>query len=171
MHTQQAAELSHVIHQNVEALKRLCDGLDDDTAAREPEGRWSPKEIVSHLCGPEGAGYVPTISAFIEQDTPRLDIHAEDPFFSDRRARMTFAELLEEMDREYADLARVVETLSEEQLGRTAHIPLLRDTPLGEYPTLAGWVRALGQHHLGVHVDHLREILQALGVRRETESQ
>ena len=38
------------------------------------EGRWSPKEIVSHLCGPEGIGMLPTFRAFLEGDATNLRI-------------------------------------------------------------------------------------------------
>ena len=77
---------------------------------------------------------------------------------------MTLKELLSEIEGEYSHLADAVEGLSEDQLARKAHIPLLKESPLGEYPTLAMWVRAIGEHHLGSHIDHMKEILQALGV-------
>ena len=81
---------------------------------------------------------------------------------------MTFAELLEEFEREYGHIAEFVEGLSEEQLNRKAHIPLLKETPFGEYPTLGGWTQVIGEHHLGSHIDHMREILESLGVTSGT---
>ena len=56
--------------------------------------------------------------------------------------------------------------LTEEQLARTAHIPKLNDSPLGEYPTLDGMIYGLGEYHVQFHIDHLREILAALGSRQ-----
>jgi hypothetical protein len=35
---------------------------------------------------------------------------------------------------------------------------------MGEYPSLAAWILTIGEHHLGMHIDHMREILQDLGV-------
>ena len=175
MQTSQAAELSELIHRKVANFKELCEGLDEESASLAPSGRWSPKEIVSHLCGPEGIGHMPTIRAFVEKDTPGLDIQVEDPFFSEDRARRTFADLLEEFDREYNHIAEFVAGLSEEQLSRKAHMPFLKETPVGEYPTLAGWIQLIGDHHLGWHTDHMREILEALearpGILREQLSQ
>ncbi len=107
---------------------------------------------------------MPTFRAFLEQDTPRLDIEVEDAFFSEARARMTLDELLAEFDREYGSIAAFVGDLSEEQLSRKAHIPMLKESPLGEYPTLAAWIQGIGEYHLGMHIDHMREILEALGV-------
>ena len=159
-----AEQLSQMIREKVEAFKKLCQGLDEDTASRAPAGRWSPKQIVSHLCGPEGIGIIASLRAFLEQETPRLDIEPENPFFSEKRARMTFAELLAELDKEYRQMTEFVAGLSEQQLSRKAHIPLLKDTPIGEYPTLAAWAQGIVDYHVTFHIDHMREILQALGV-------
>ena len=164
MPTNEAVQLSELIHQNVAAFKEVCEGIDEETASRAPSDRWSPKQVVSHLCGPEGAGMMPTFSVFVEKDIPRLDIETEDPFFSENRARMTFAELLAEFGEEYGRIAEFVEGLSEEELNRKAHVPLLKETPIGEYPTLAVWARTIGEEHLGSHIDHMREILEALEV-------
>jgi hypothetical protein len=158
------AQLSQIIHRKIEDLKTVCKGVDENTASRAPAGRWSPKEILSHLCGPEGAGFMPAFRAILEQDIPRLDIEAENPFFTGNRSRMTFDQLLGQVEREYDRMAELATGLSDKQLTRKAHIPLFKEAPFGEYPTLAVFIRALGEHHLGSHIDHLREILQALGV-------
>lgn len=164
MPTPEAVRLSQIIGQKVEDFKGLCQGIDEATASRAPAGRWSPKEIVSHLCGPEGIGFMTSIRVFLEKDTPRVDIDPENPFFTEKRARMSFAELLAEFESEYRGIAEFATGLSEEQLGRKAHIPLLKETPMSEYPTLATWIAAIGEHHLGMHTDHMREILEGLGV-------
>jgi hypothetical protein len=164
MSSPEGAQLSQMIHRKVEELKTLCKGIDEDTASRAPAGRWSPKEILSHLCGPEGVGFMPALRAILEQDTPRLDIEAENPFFTGKRSRMTFAQLLRELEGEYDRMADLVTGLSDKQLGRKVHVPLFKESPFGEYQTLATFIGVLGEHHMGSHVDHMREILQALGV-------
>jgi hypothetical protein len=164
MPTVEGARLSIVIRQKIEEMKALCKGVDEAAASQAPTGRWSPKEILSHLCGPEGVGLFQTIQTILEKDAPRLDIEAENPFFTETRSRMTLKELLSEFVKEYSHIAEVVEGLSDKQLGRKAHIPLLRETPIGEYPTLAMWVQAIGEYHLGSHIDHMKEILQGIGV-------
>ena len=165
MATSEGARLFKVIREKIDEFVKLCQGLDEQTASRAPEGRWSPKQIVSHLCGPEGTGFMATMLPFIEQDTPRLDIEPENPFFSEKRARMSFAELLGELQREYGRIAGFVAGLSEEQLNRKAYVPLLKDTPLGEYPTLGAWVEGFIGYHVSFHTEHMGEILQALGAK------
>ena len=53
METMNGAQLSEAIRQKAGEFRRLCDGIDEATASRAPSGRWSPKEIVSHLSGPK----------------------------------------------------------------------------------------------------------------------
>jgi len=154
--------LAQAIRQKVAEFKQVCQGIDENLAGRAPEGRWSPKEVVSHLCGPEGKGNMPPIRTILEQDTPQMDVEAENPYFTGKRPSMTFAELLSEFESEYARLAGAAEGLTPEQLERKAHIPMLKETPLGEYPTLAGWIKGLLEYHLDFHIEHMKEILKGL---------
>jgi hypothetical protein len=163
MSSAEGIRLANNIREKLTEMKRLCEGISEQTASRAPEDRWTPKQIISHLCGPEGIGHLPGLRLILEQDTPFLDMKAEDPFFTGKRTSMSMAELLAEFEKEYLGIADFAGGLSEEQLARKARIPMLKESELGEYPTLAGFLGGLTDYHMGFHIKHMKEILDALG--------
>ena len=166
MATSRGIQLAQEIRQKVAALKQVCQGVDENLASRAPTDGWSPKQILSHLCGPEDVGHLPILRAFVDSDTPMIDLDTDNPFFTENRARMSFSELVAECEMNYQRVANFAAELTEEQLARKAHIPKLKDSPLGEYPTLDGMTYGLGGYHVEDHTDHLREILAALSSNR-----
>ncbi len=70
MSSPETMRLSRIIRQKTEEMVRLCEGIDKALASRAPTDRWSPKQIISHLCGPEGTSVIAAVRAFLEQDTP-----------------------------------------------------------------------------------------------------
>jgi hypothetical protein len=154
-------QLAEVIRRKVANLKQACEGVDEATASRVPPGGWSPKMILSHLCGPEGMGHLPLFKAFVDRDTPKVALDAGNPFFTDTRAGMRFGELVAECEANYRRVAEFAAGLTDEQLARKAHIPALKESPLGEYPTLDGMIFGLTEFHIQDHTDHLRKTLEA----------
>jgi hypothetical protein len=163
MTSPEGAKLAEIVRQRVEELSKLCAGLDEATASQAPVDRWTPKQILSHLLGHEGGGITMTVQAYLEQDNPQIDLDPGNHFYTEKRSRMTFAQLLAEIKAEYGRMADVVAGLSAEQLARKAHIPALKESPLGEYPTLAVFLSGIAEYHVTFHIAHMREILQALG--------
>jgi hypothetical protein len=104
------------------------------------------------------------IKEILMQDTPRVDVEAANPFFTEKRSSMTLAKLLAESENGYRRIADFMPGLSAEQLSRKAFVPLFRDTSMGEYPALAALVGGMGEYHRDFHINHTREVPEALGV-------
>ncbi len=163
MPDQNGKEIAQGVLTKMAEFRKSCEGLDEENSSLAPEGRWSPKQIISHLCGSEGGGHLQMLKSFIELDKPEIDLDPGNTHWTGKRSRMSLAELLSEFDQEYTRIAKFVEGLSEKELLRSAHIPALKDSPLGEYPTLAQLATGLSNYHIGFHIDHMREIRQAPG--------
>lgn len=159
-------ELAAMIRRKATELKEACRGVDEGLAARAPGDRWSPRMIISHLCGPEGEGHTALLRAFVDSDTPLLELNAGNPFYTEARAAMSFKGLLAACEANYEQVADFVAGLSDAQLTRTAHIPELLKSPLGEYPTLEGMINVLGEYHIQSHIEHLNEIIGELATSR-----
>jgi hypothetical protein len=166
MATSRGNQLAQKIRQKVAALKQVCQGVDENLASRVPTDKWSPKQILSHLCGTEDVGQLPILKAFVDTDTPMIDFDIGNPCFTESRARMSVIDLVAKCEMNYQRIANFAAELTEEQLERKAHIPKLKDSPLGEYPTLGRMINLVGVYHVQVHTDHLREILSTLSSNR-----
>jgi hypothetical protein len=69
-------------------------------------------------------------------------------------------QMLAELDGEYGRIADRTARLTDEQLARKAHIPLMKKTPMGEYPTRAMWIQTIVKDHIDFHIDYMRNILR-----------
>jgi hypothetical protein len=162
MATQTGAQLAEGIRQEIDELARACSGLGEEDAKRDPEGRWTPKEILSHLLGPQKGAYLAVLHRFLDEDVPTIELVSERTHFSPERAAMPISRYLEELGSEFGRLADFTARLTPEQLDRKAHIPLFKDSPLTEYPSLEGMIHGLGIFHVRFHIDHLREVVKEL---------
>lgn len=162
MATAQGLQLAQAIREKFAELKALGAGVDEAVASRAPAGRWSPKEVLSHLCGRGETGYLPMLERFLKEETPTIDIEPEKTNYTDQRAAMTFAQLLTACEAHYARIADFASERTDAELQRKAYVPLLKESPLGEYPTLASMLHGLGVYHVQMHIEHLQEILREL---------
>jgi len=162
MNTPSGTQLAQEIRKEIEELKKVCAGVDEKTSSSAPAGRWSPKEILSHLIGPKESAYLLLLQIFLNKDHPTIEIDPGNPFFSEERAKTPFVELLQEAVKGYEQLAVFSENLTHEQLARTAHIPQFKESPLGENPSLGAMILGLGQYHVQSHIEQMTEVLQEI---------
>lgn len=153
-----AQSLQQQVASKVSEVKSLVEGINDDQASMKPaEGEWCAKEVLSHLIGEELGGAKVILQRFLEEDTLQIDIEPGNPYF-ENRSSMSTADLLSTFESEYGKIGEFLGSLSEEQLNRTAKVPLLKETPLGDNPTLAQFAGALMNFHVNDHVEQLRNL-------------
>ena len=119
--------------------------------------------MLSHLCGDEGDSVVAMLRRFLDEDTPLIGIVAGLPYYTPQRQGMAVSELLSVVRERYRAMAGFLAGLTDEQMGRKARVPLLKETPLGEYPTLALWAGALINFHLPDHTNQIRTARAEIG--------
>ena len=139
-------------------LEEALAGVTEEEASRPLDGDWTIRHVLSHLLGVEGSTLVERLSRFIDEDMPAIDVNVDDPSYSEARRRMSYAQLLDAVRTQYADMALFLGGRTQEHLDRRARLPeYFKDTPLTETPTLALWSMGLIQFHLAGHIAQIRE--------------
>ena len=144
----------------VNEVVSLVEGLDDSAASKSPrEGEWCAKEVLSHLIGPELGAWKGWVESIATEDTPTIDLTPGISYYEPRRS-FSVGELIEQFKTEYGALGDYFAGLSEDQLSRKAHVPLFKETPLGEYPTLDQFAGGIINFHMADHVQQLRSLCE-----------
>jgi hypothetical protein len=152
------------MEQRLRELAEAVSGIDEEAASRRPaEGEWCVKEMLSHLTGDEGESFAAGLRRFVDEDSPLIGVVAGLPYYTPKRQATSVAELLAGVRAQYEEMAVLLGGLSDEELARKGRVPLLKDTPLGEYPTLAQWAGAIINLHLTDHINQVRTARQTLG--------
>jgi len=154
--------LQQQLDQKVEEIKQAVSGISEEKASKRPgEGEWCVKEVLSHLTGEDHA---PAAQEFYErclkEDKPELDITPGQSAYSPEREKAPVKELLSRVETRYGELGKFLAGLNEEQLNRKARVPFLKETPIGEYPTLGMLGMGLINFHLNDHLNQLRNLSQ-----------
>ncbi|MBI1885624.1 MAG: DinB family protein [Chloroflexi bacterium] len=164
MVSQAATSLRDAVDQKMRELEEAVTGLSDESAARRPaDGEWCAKEVLSHLLGEEGQGAVGRFRRFLDEDQPLIGIVSGLPYYTPQRQSMTVADLLAGVRAQYLEVGHYLGGLNDEQLARKARIPLFKDTPLTEYPTLAQTAGALVSFHVTDHINQIRTARERIG--------
>ncbi len=159
-----ATSLRDGLEARMRELEEAVEPVNQEAAARRPgEAEWCVKEVLSHLCGDEGDDAVAMLRRILDEDTPLIGIVRGLPYYTPTRQAMRLEELRNDVSKRYEGVAEFLGSLSDEQLNRKARVPLLKDTPIGEYPTLAQFVGAQINFHLPDHINQIRTAAQRVG--------
>jgi hypothetical protein len=149
--------LSEQLAAKVKEVTAAAASLSDDQAAKpKAEGEWSAKQVLSHLCGDSDALSMYEFKRFLAEETPDLGLSPGN--YGDTHKNASVKELVSKIESNYAAIGSFLAGLNDDQLGRKAHIPFLKETPLGEYPTLGQWAGAVINFHLADHLNQLRAL-------------
>ena len=155
-----AQGLQEQVAGKVNEIKSLVEGLSGERGTKKPSvDEWCVNEVLSHLIGPELGSWKGGIESIIREDTPLIDLSPGVSYHESRSGQST-AELLAAFEKEYTAVGEYLGSLSEEQLNRKAHVPIFKDTPLGEYPTLEQFAAGIVNYHMADHVQQIRNLCQ-----------
>jgi hypothetical protein len=156
--SQAGAGLVDAVRAKTAELEDALAGVTEGEALRPLDGDWTIRHVLSHLLGVEGSSLVERLRRFIDEDMPAIDVNVDDPSYTEARRQMTYAQLLEAVRTQFADVATFLSGCTQEQLDRRARLPeSFKDTPLTQTPTLALWSMGLIQFHLAGHIAQIRE--------------
>lgn len=155
-----AQGLQDQVAAKVNEITSLVAGLSSEDASKKPSAdEWCVNEVLSHLIGPELGAWKGGIESIVNEDTPLIDLTPGISYYEGRSGESTAA-LLAEFEKEYHTVGEYLGSLTEEQLNRKAHVPLFKETPLGEYPTLAQFAGGIINFHMADHVQQIRALCQ-----------
>ena len=147
------------LDQKVQEIKQTVAGMSEEKASKRPgEGEWSVKEVLSHLSGGDGDDFA-ILRRVTQEDTPVVEFEIGVSHYEGRE-NMSAAELTSRVESTYGEMGDFLSGLNEEELNRKARSPQLKETPIGEYPTLGQLAAALINFHLNDHINHLRNLSQ-----------
>ena len=153
--------LQQQLDQKIREIARAVTGIDEQKALERPaEGEWCIKEVLSHLSGEENANVMHRLKLILEEDMPNLDITPGVSAYDAQREQTPVSQLLSTVESQYMELGGLLNSLTEEQLARKAHVPALKGSPLGEYPTLGQWAGFVVNFHIAGHVNQLRNLCE-----------
>ncbi len=155
------AGLEQQLAGKIQELKQVVSGIGDEKALKRPaDGEWCIKEVFAHLTDRDSAVEMYEMDRFIREDTPALDLTPGKLSFGPAEQSRSVQDYMSHVESLYAGLGQFFAGLTEDQMARKAHVPFLKETPLGEYPTLGQWAGAIVNFHMADHINQVRALAQ-----------
>lgn len=151
-------ELKQQLESRIAEIKELVSRVDESRASRAPAaGEWCVKEVLTHL-GVDSSALARYKRIVEEEDTPFVEIVPGQSNFDEQQRARPVSAILGDVVAHYSEVAEYLGSLSSEQLQRKAHVPLFKETPIGEYPTVEQLASGLIDFHMAAHVGQLQNL-------------
>lgn len=154
------SDLKAQFNAKTDEIEKLVADLNEEAASKSPaDGEWCIREVLTHLSGDADQTFHDGLKRFVQEETPDLGLTPGQSYLNGRE-NVPINDLAKDVVAQYRQIADWAGTLTDEQLGRTARIPFLKETPLGETPTLQIWLGAMLNFHLPQHIEQLQKLRQ-----------
>jgi hypothetical protein len=150
-------ELKQQLESKVSEIKELVSRVEESRASQAPAaGEWCVKEVLTHLG--VGSAVSARYKRIVEEETPFIEISLGQSNFDEQQRARPVGAILGDVVARYSEVADYLGSLSGEQLQRKAHVPLFKETPFGEYPTLEQLASGLINFHMAAHASQLQNL-------------
>ena len=146
------------------ALTAQLAGMEPYLERSDAPGEWTAREVLSHLLHAPGWEAAAVLRSFALRDLPVVEIDPGETFLTPERKTMTLAQLVGALERQRRDVFGYLRTLSADDLGRKARIPLFKSFMGTDEITLPMFVGAMFDYHLNDHAGQLAKIRKAVGL-------
>jgi hypothetical protein len=154
-----AQSLKSLFDDKAAQIESAVSGVSEEQAKRSPAaGEWCVREVLYHLSGDVDETFAQGIQRFINEDKPELPLTPGDVYTSPEREKATLQELAAAVAAQYRQLGEWAARLSEADLARIGRIGFLKDVRGSDEITLAEWATVIGNYHLNVHIEQIRNL-------------
>jgi hypothetical protein len=154
-----AQSLKSLFDDKAAQIESAVSGVSEEQAKRSPAaGEWCVREVLYHLSGDVDETFAQGIQRFINEDKPELPLTPGDVYTSPEREKATLQELAAAVAAQYRALGDYVAGLSNADLARIGRIGFLQQVRGSDEITLAKWATVIGNYHLNVHIEQIRNL-------------
>ncbi len=145
-------------------MSRQLEGMEPHLERSDAPGEWTTRQVLCHLLSEPGWNPVTVLKSFSTKNLPEIDIVPGQCAVTPERQKMTLAQLKNALDAQRRDVFAYLETLSEADLERKAHIPLFKRVMNTEEVPIPAYVGAIFGYHWNDHAGQLAKIRKAAGL-------
>lgn len=146
-------------------LGKQLQGLEPYMERSDAPGRWTTREVLSHLLGGPGLDLIAFLGTFSERNLPVHDLQPGESNLTDERRKMTLKQFVDALHSQRRSVLAYVEGLSDVELQqRKAVIPVFKQFLGTDEFSIAMLVGILFEGHWNGHAGQLAKIRKAVGL-------